>query len=799
MSERETKFSAPRADFGATLNHLLAQLQRRLVFEHNQTIIEHERQFHETLEKLRQENTSLRVGRGLPQEGSHQAMMWPPPAPAGSKGLPTSLQDWPLEGPTPRRHVGEYTTPRRHVGESSASQDVRLREAGTAAESRTLGAAALAKALPQALRTLADEQDKVLEALVGETANAVDLVNQGCRSKGSSHSRAPQLQFQPFEPNAGGEAAIASMQNEHQTADQQAIMDTNLSVMVTAGAQSNLADYQKFELWPSWKEEYKSYADKINDHCALRFTQKFDISNLELVDTRCRYLVMSPSSSFFLFWNALFLIFLIYELLMLPMIVFTIPKSMGLSVWQYSAIIFWTCDFLLAFSVGFYGQDGGVVMNRLKIFVHYAKSWMFPDLLILVTDWLLISDVGGDSGGMSSILRASKSLRYLRILRVLRVLRVRKMREVMHRIDDMCDSQYTSIFKSIVLNLGGLVLMSHFIGCLWYFIGEGDRKYKRSWVVKYGFEGKYWFEAYLASLHWSLTQFTPGSMDVQPQGTSERACAVVVLLFGMIFFSSIVSSINSATNTLKNMNAKYDRQVSNVRRYFKEQNISQQLTQRVLRYADTCIRSKSRKVAQSEVDMLHMLPQGLYMDVMLEIYDQYLERNPFLQALLIKSRTIVKIICCTCLREVFLSAGDELFGPGEICGSMYFVVSGALTYSEEHINNKDQVEAGTWFCEAVLWTPWVHQGTMSSNVESELLSLDSAKFREVMSKFHGDMWLPQKYATEFVDRMNQKAGFDNNDPSDDVKLSDLLTIDTAVELLSRVLENSVIESSQGGL
>jgi len=794
MSKQEPKSSATRADFGSTLDHLLAQLQRRLMLEHNQTIIESENKFNEKLEKLHQENRSLRVGRGLLEEVSRETTVWPPPAPLGIKSFPSSISDWPLEGPTPRRHVGEYTTPRRHMGESAASGshfvagDVRLREAGAAPEFRTSNAAALARALPQVLRTLADEQDNVLEALVGGTAHAVDCANRRGTSSGTNYSRTPEPRA--LGPSSTGDTAFASAQNEDRTGDPANIMDTNMSVMVTVGAQSNLADYNRFELWPAWKEEYKSFADRISDQCALRFTQRFDQLQLDLVEASSRHMVMSPASSFVLLWNALFLVFLTYELLMLPMIVFTIARSVGLAIWQYSALIFWTCDFILSFSVGYYSKDGLIVMDHYKVVAHYAKTWMLPDLLIVTIDWLLISDIGSDASGMSSVLQASKSLRYLRILRVLRVLKVRKMREAIHHLDEIINSAYTMIFRSILLNLGGLLLMSHFVGCLWYFIGDTDRREGRSWVVKYGFEHKNWFDVYLASLHWSLTQFTPGSMDVQPQKNAERACAVVVLLCGMIFFSSIVSSINVATNSLKDMNAKYDKQVWAVRRYFKEQNISQQLTQRVLRYADTCIRTKSRKMAKAEVDMLKVLPQGLYMDVMLEIYDQYLCQNPFLKALLLKSRTIVKIICCTCLREVFLSTGDELFGPGEICGSMYYMVAGVLTYIEADSSNSLLVSAGTWFCEAVLWTPWVHQGTMSSNGESELLALDSAKFREVMSQFHSDMWLAKKYGAEFVDGMNQTAGFDTPDPSDDVKLSDLLTIESAVELISEVVENS---------
>jgi len=176
-----------------------------------------------------------------------------------------------------------------------------------------------------------------------------------------------------------------------------------------------------------------------------------------------------------------------------------------------------------------------------------------------------------------------------------------------------------------------------------------------------------------------------------------------------------------------------------------------------------------------------MLPQSLYMNVMLEIYDQFLSVHPLFKALLQRNRVIMQLVCCCAVKEIVLAIGDELFTPGQIAHAMYFVVSGQLTYSQNHIDNIQILQTGSHFCEAVIWTPWVHQGTLVADVESELLAVDSGKFREVVGRFHADVWIMQKYGAEFVLRMNEKAGFFTNDPDDDVHLSDLLGVESATD------------------
>merc|ERR1712242_494809 len=125
-----------------------------------------------------------------------------------------------------------------------------------------------------------------------------------------------------------------------------------------------------------------------------------------------------------------------------------------------------------------------------------------------------------------------------------RALRLRKVRDALHLLDMYINTEYFSILKTIVINLLAVIFLSHFIACLWYSISDtGNIQGDRSWIVEFHVQERSLFFQYLTSLHWALSQFTPGSMKVEPQSARERLFAVLILVVGIIIFASIVSSI----------------------------------------------------------------------------------------------------------------------------------------------------------------------------------------------------------------------------------------------------------------
>merc|ERR1711937_458163 len=75
---------------------------------------------------------------------------------------------------------------------------------------------------------------------------------------------------------------------------------------------------------------------------------------------------------------------------------------------------------------------------------------------------------------------------------------------------------------------------------------------------------------YTTSFHWSLTQFTPASIAVQPQNPTERVFAILVLLGTLLTFSSFVSGITGAMMYLRSLSSVKSKKFWMLRRYLSE-------------------------------------------------------------------------------------------------------------------------------------------------------------------------------------------------------------------------------------
>merc|ERR1719436_424296 len=78
---------------------------------------------------------------------------------------------------------------------------------------------------------------------------------------------------------------------------------------------------------------------------------------------------------------------------------------------------------------------------------------------------------------------------------------------------------------------------------------------------------------YFTSLHWSITQFTPASMDVYATNVPERLFSIVILFWALVALSSIIGSVSASMTALRNMSADENKQMWMLRRYLRQERI----------------------------------------------------------------------------------------------------------------------------------------------------------------------------------------------------------------------------------
>lgn len=499
-------------------------------------------------------------------------------------------------------------------------------------------------------------------------------------------------------------------------------------------------------------------------------------------------MVMHPSSLKRMLWVALSGILITYDLIMTPLRVFDFEDTIGIQVLNWITMFFWTLDMLMSPFVGYHYQFN-LEMRVKHTALHYLRSWFAFDFLLVSSDWILVifGQLMGDKGVEGArTLRTAKTFRMARALRSLRLLRVVKMPEIMKDATYLFGrSEYTSLTLGILKHVSCILMVNHVIACVWYLLGDVGRGWVREYCQNCSVE-----MLYFTSLHWSLTQFTPATMAVQPQNFHERLFAVSVLLFALITFSSFVSSITNLMTHLRTLRSVEAKQYVKLERYLHDRGISFHLSIRVRRYLEHVMNERARYLEEADVELLKKLSTPLHMELRYEVHSPVLSKHPFFYHLSFSSLQVMQRLCLEALKCVHVGAGDSLFGVGDSAQSMYFVERGILLYSKQAAftpkASPEMIESGNWCCEAVLWTPWEHRGEMRALTEAILLALLASKFHEIMSKNKTAAQQPAVYAVEVVDALNKLERQD---------LSDLDNREQAADKVNMVKEAFEVEES----
>jgi len=468
-------------------------------------------------------------------------------------------------------------------------------------------------------------------------------------------------------------------------------------------------------------------------------------------------LVIDPSLPQRIAWDLAGMFLITYDMIMIPVFIcFDPDPSWWVIGMGWITLLFWTCDMIASVFTGYYA-DGKLVMSQKKIILNYLKGWFWVDCIVVLPDWIFKA-----MGSMTSIAGLGRILRIARIARVLRLLRLLKLKKLFNIVYDVIDSEVTFICFNLSKLVMSIVFMNHLVACMWYWIGarRKDAGDEFNWLQDVGktpvWETQFAWK-YLTSLHWSITQFTPASMDVYATNVSERAFSVVILFWALVALSSIIGSVSASMTALRNMSADENKHLWMLRRYLKQKSVNRPLVDRIMKYLEFQQAKAHNKVLPGQVKLLGALSPHFQEELAHELTSPFLVDHPFFQSLgdeVVNKRALSRI-CKSAVSVVPCAHGEMLFSPGDEGQNMYFIKSGTFAYSVAD-GKAFNVFIGPklWASEAVLWTDWRHRGWMKAKEPAEAVAVNPNKFSDVFH-MHPKTWYQAKhYGTEFVKYMN---------------------------------------------
>ena len=118
--------------------------------------------------------------------------------------------------------------------------------------------------------------------------------------------------------------------------------------------------------------------------------------------------------------------------------------------------------------------------------------------------------------GLAPILKTLRSIRFVRAVKM-----SGQARTVLIHVQSNSLLLWLGRFKALC----AILLSSHMVCCGWYAVDVSYTRSRTTCLRTYATAERPFGHRYLASLHWSLTQFTPASMEMSPAKTPERAYA----------------------------------------------------------------------------------------------------------------------------------------------------------------------------------------------------------------------------------------------------------------------------------
>jgi len=476
-------------------------------------------------------------------------------------------------------------------------------------------------------------------------------------------------------------------------------------------------------------------------------------------NTSQHYWTLHPGGNTRLIMDVIGAVVLFFDLWIVPFVLSWNLKDKWVNDLAAVSILYWLIDLLLNFFTG-YHRYGEVEMGLLKSMKHYLLTMFTPDAVVLVADMVAT---------MAEI-RESRLLRAAKVGKLFRMLRVARLLHFVERLNETTSYalpvEIQAFFRILELLLC-IVWVNHLLCCAWWAIGQdAPSDTGMHWVdaqLDFGTDqGTYTnaprFYQYTTSLHWSMVQMTPGSMQVQPLNSWERAFNVVCLIFGIIFFSSLISSLSSVTTHMRLMKSEQVTRMKTLRKFMNQRKIDRRTQLTVLKQVSQRLRV-ARPLVQDDVEALRYLSDTLRRELHLEMILPHVMSHGFLRLVLVVNPNTAMSMCSEAMDFRVWSEADTLFLPDSVARSVLFLTQGLLVYKQHPDTARVEQETlvdvtkGEALAEAALWVQWTHVGQCDASSMCEVVEVSETQLSLVVRRHHALHHIAWAYCQTFHARV----------------------------------------------
>jgi len=515
---------------------------------------------------------------------------------------------------------------------------------------------------------------------------------------------------------------------------------------------------------------------RSSELCKFRSQEFSQINRLPRCDRGIPFL--HPHSGKRTIVDAVGVALLLYDMVMIPyFFAWNIPRTPLQRVVDWIALGFWTLDIFISFHTGV-ELRGKVLMDRGVVCRSYIKGSLFPDLAVVLSDWIAASlyfMVSGSVGKWETIFSILRVLKLNRLMRVMSFLKRDRFSKLYDRVllAAMLHGIGSTVELAIKLFLlvTGLLWWAHLGCCLWYVIarsaGEGS-----GWNAFLFEDGVYVGGAsngvWLVGMYWSISTMFAGASPYEPTSTIEFCFACTFVILGVLIGGLIISYLTKSTMSIILERSAERKKLKDVDRFLKQHEVVGRLAVGIHKQIKhQGVIQRTRDLSMKDVSALSGLTPKLRSELHYAICLRIFRRHPFFNVCIQLKASLMRQVSSFAVFSKAFRATDIVFMARSPAEAAYVVSHGSFTYAQTcrtfgtplriqspspiqspnssqssgpssspspSVRKAEIVVQGQWISELALWTTWSHQGTLEANGDSEVLEVSASSFQEVLAE-----------------------------------------------------------------
>jgi hyperpolarization activated cyclic nucleotide-gated potassium channel 2 len=324
--------------------------------------------------------------------------------------------------------------------------------------------------------------------------------------------------------------------------------------------------------------------------------------------------MLYPESQVKIWWDFLTSLIILHQSFMLPYFFAFSYLYEGYIYLDLISTFVFLVDILVSFNTAFY-RRGAIVTSRIEIAKKYCRLWLWIDVVSTFPYSWVIEGKSAFTGDSEIVTPASSNLLYsspallrmLKLARIMSLLRVAKIRKFFRDLEFFFSSNSLSTTLMAFRLLMMMMMICHWIACLWIYISVETINNHNNWIINGGFLNDAYLEIYVSAMYWSITSMASvGYGDIKAASSAEKAVAIVCMVIGSGIFTFIISSIGTLVSKHTSDSKKHRERVIKFNSFMKHNKIPTELKFKVRRYMDYIWEKRQVRLLQ-ENDFLELL------------------------------------------------------------------------------------------------------------------------------------------------------------------------------------------------